>query len=65
MKTTSKLTVWAPRTPGAEPTVVGVGETMADARLVARRFAHRRDLRHHDVVIRRDDKIVEKCGPCR
>ena len=63
----SKLTVWAPRTPGAQESVVGTCDTMSDARRVAAAFEDRRDLRRQDVVIRlgRDGKIVERCGPCR
>jgi hypothetical protein len=66
-RTIIKLTVWAPATPGAEPSLVGQCDTIADAREIAERFEHRRDLRMQDVVIRagRDGKIVELCGPCR
>ena len=63
----AKLTVWAPRVPGAEPSVVGECETVAEAREVAKGYAHRKDLTRQDVVIRlgRDGKIIERCGPCR
>ena len=67
MTNTTKLTVWAPATPGAMATVAGKCDTMAEARAIAARFAGRRDLRGQDVVIRlgHDGKIVERCGPCR
>jgi hypothetical protein len=68
MKTTkAKLTVWAPQVPGAEPTIVGQCDTIAEARGIAARFETRRDLNYQDVTIRlgRDGKIVERCGPAR
>lgn len=65
--TASKLTVWAPMTPGCEPTVAGKCDTIAAARAIASRFSNRRDLRGQDIVIRlgHDGKIIERCGPCR
>jgi hypothetical protein len=67
MTTQPKLTVWAPATPGAAETIVGTAETIAEARTIAARYDHRRDLRMSDVVIRlgRDGKRIESCGPCR
>jgi len=64
---TATLTVWAPKTPGSDPTVIGVADTIADARKIAATLEHRRDLNRQDVVIRldRDGKIIERCGPCR
>jgi hypothetical protein len=39
---------------------------MEQARKIAARYDHRRDLRMQDVTIRlASGKIVEKCGPCR
>jgi hypothetical protein len=63
----ANYTVWAPAVPGADPTVAGTADTVAEARAIAARFAGRRDLRMMDVVIRlgRDGKIIERCGPCR
>lgn len=64
----AKLTVWAPATPGAEISVVGTADTMVEARAIAARYQHRKDLRMQDVFIRlgKDGKIVEgNCGPCR
>ena len=63
MKT--KLSVYAPPTPGAKQTVIGMASTLAEARTIAGRFEERRDLKFHDVTIRRGAKIVERCGPAR
>lgn len=62
-----KLTVWAPKTPGAEATVVGEADTLDEARKIASGYATRPDLKMQDVFIRlgRDGKIIERCGPCR
>jgi len=67
MMTTTKLTVWAPSTPGADQSPVGFCDTIEEARAIAARYNHRKDLRGQDVVVRlgRDGKIIEKCGPCR
>lgn len=67
MTATAKLTVWAPRTPGAAESVIGTADKIADARKIAAQFAGRRDLKRQDVVIRlgHDGKIIERCGPCR
>lgn len=71
MRTTNtesgKLDVIAPRTPGAQPTVVGSADTIAEARAIAANFDHRRDLRRQDVVIRlrHSGKRIEFAGPCR
>ncbi len=63
---TSKLAVWAPAVPGHDATIVGTADTMEQARKIAARYDHRRDLRMQDVTIRlASGKIVEKCGPCR
>lgn len=65
--TQKTVTVWAPRTPGAEPSIIGQAGTVAAARTIARQFKNRRDLTYQDVVIRlgRDGRIIERCGPCR
>ena len=60
--------VVAPKTPGAQPSVVFTGDTLLSAReYSAVRFVYRRDLRMQDVVIRRtrDGKQIETAGPCR
>ena len=62
---TKTLTVTAPKTPGAEPTVIATCATIAEARKVAAGFSGRRDLTYQDVVIRRGARIVERCGPAR
>ena len=65
-KTAQKLAVWAPAVPGHDATIVGTADTMEQAREIASRYDHRRDLRMQDVTIRlASGKIVEKCGPCR
>ena len=63
----SKLSVWAPEVPGAQPAYIGGYDTMAEARAKADEFGTRKDLCMQDVVIRlgRDGKIIERCGPCR
>jgi hypothetical protein len=65
--TTAKLSVWAPTHPGHSAVIVGECDTMAEARQIAERFGHRRDLSYQDVFVRlgRDGKIIERCGPCR
>lgn len=65
--TQPKLTVWAPRVPGAAASVVGACDTIAEARQIAADFRHRADLTYQDVFVRlgRDGKIVERCGPAR
>ena len=62
-----KLSVWAPKVPGLETSIVGLADTMDDAHRIASRFQNRRDLYRHDVYIRlgRDGVIIEYCGPCR
>ena len=65
--TEKKLSVWAPKVPGVEPTIVGWADTVTEAREIAAEYGRRRDLRMQDIVIRlgRDGKIIERAGPCR
>lgn len=62
-----KLTVWAPATPGAAPSIVGTCDSVETARQIAERFDSRRDLCMQDVFIRdaASNKIIERCGPAR
>jgi hypothetical protein len=66
--TKKKYSIWAPRTPGSEPTWIGEYDTLEQARQVAdHTFGHRKDLRGQDVVIREgiDGDRVEYAGPPR
>lgn len=65
--TKSKLCVWAPRTAGVAPSIVGQCDTMAEAREIAARYESRRDLTYQDVTIRlaATGKTIERCGPAR
>lgn len=63
--TKTQLTVTAPKTPGAAPSVVGTASTIREARQIAAEFSDRRDLTYQDVVISRGAKRVEFAGPAR
>ena len=59
----SKYAVTAPTTPGADPSRTPAA-TLAEARMIARQYRHRRDLRGQDVRIERaDGQLVEYAGP--
>jgi hypothetical protein len=62
-----KLTVWAPKVPGAQATIVGRCDTMAEAHAITAQYAHRRDLTRQDVYIVRvaTGKIISRDGPAR
>lgn len=62
---TEKFAVWTKSTPGAQDAIVGVADTLKDARSIAERYQGRKDLTHQDVEIRHAGKLVERCGPCR
>jgi hypothetical protein len=56
----------APRTPGAEPTMLSTHARIDDARRAARELEHRRDLTRQDVRIEyADGRLVEYAGPSR
>lgn len=58
------VTILAPKTPGAAPTLVWRGNSVAEAREVAEReYGHRRDLTWQDVRIMVGDHRVEYAGP--
>jgi len=56
--------VWAPKTPGAEPTKVAEFVAMSEAEAFAERFA-RPDLRYQDVRLVVGGKRVAFVGPAR
>ena len=66
--TTATVSLWMPRTPGADPVCVGTYATVVEARDDAKaRCARRGDLRGQDVEIRlgRDGQRIEFAGPDR
>ncbi len=67
MKQVNRYQITAPRTPGAEPTVIDTADTLPDARDIAKMFsADRSDLKRQDVRIETLDGVrVEYAGPPR
>lgn len=68
MVLTAKLTIDAPKTPGAMPSRIGEAATVAEARAIAEDFCDRSGkwLRHQDVEIRTADGVrIEFAGPAK